>query len=1292
MCPMPKKDSRILCVGTNEKDAELIKGALDGTSDSYKFEMVQSCRDAMRRIAAGVGYELAFVDLDRCDGRAFQLISAIRNASLSTRIISLVNEEEDERIVSSLKAGADNYLTRSSGNMDRWREAASDLCRQLSSVDERGTKIGSVNQPIHVLYATRQDDRSDIIQQYMSRCKQALSVEFADPDTVLADKLAGHKEFDVLLLDYDLLGARTLKIIREVRRTFTKRLPVVLAVSEAGEDEAAQAMKLGADDYIVRSKSFIHRVPTVLENAALRSAMSREQARLARSEERYRIISGLISNYTYAFDVTAEKKLVLEWVSESFEKKFGYSKSELEGLGGWQALTHEEDAGIVAGHVERVLDGKPDQAEFRFVTRTGDVVWLRDYAEPGWDSAHVKVVKVYGGSQDLTGQKSAENELRIVENRMREVADSLPQPLIEVDIFGKITFANRVAFEFMAADQEDFEKGSFLFDFVLPIDRERAIDSFGGILRGEEIEPRQYTIVRKDGSTRPVIVSATRIERGPEVVGMRIVLLDMTRINAIQEAVKASENRYRMLFENSADELFILDGDCTVLQINQAALDKLGYSREEILGRKLSAILPERIRGQENARIERILQEGEGTFESLHARKDGSVIPVEVHGRSILLDENRTILLAARDLTERKKAQAAIRESEEKFKNLVESSLVGVFIIQDGRLVYANPAFSKIFGYTQDELIGTFSIAKGIVPHERERVMERIRTRLGNDSLTGRYVFHALRKDGTAIEVETLGSRTVFEGRPALIGTLEDVTERRKAEEKLRDSEARYRDLFENSVDAIYLSTPSGRMLDINPAGVRLFGFSSKQELLNVDDISVFYDNKEDREVFARTVEAKGVVRDFEVKIKRKDGQRITVLDTASVVLDDKGQIAGYHGLLRDLTEKRKLEEQLFQSQKLESLGQLTSGIAHDFNNVLGGIMGFTELATEKTSEDDVVHSYLTKIYGLAERAAKITRQLLAFARRQILMPKDMNLNELIADLFELLPRLIGEHVEARFIPGKDLKTVRADPSQIEQVLLNLSVNASDAMPQGGMLVMETNNAYLDETYCASHANVQPGDYVVVSVSDTGRGMDAATLQRIFEPFFTTKEVGKGTGLGLAVVHGIIQQHGGSINVYSEIGKGTTFKLYFPAIMAAAEKLNNQPRGARRLMTGTETVLVVEDNPELREFMRTLLIENGYTVLTAIDGEQGAAVFAENAALISLVVTDVVMPKMGGAELREKILSEYPDKKFMLVSGYPGHAINHGALLDSNVDFLQKPFTAFEFSEKVRRTIDKPVS
>ncbi len=633
--------------------------------------------------------------------------------------------------------------------------------------------------------------------------------------------------------------------------------------------------------------------------------------------------------------------------------------------------------------------------------------------------------------------------------------------------------------------------------------------------------------------------------------------------------------------------------------------------------------------------------------------------------------------------------RAALRESEGKFRNLVESSLVGVYLIQDGKFAYVNPAMAKIFRYAQDELVSMPSILQTIAAEDRGKVLENIRKRVEGEAESIRYEFHGVRKDGEVIDVEVLGSRTIYGGKPAIIGTIEDITERKRAVENLRESEERYRAIFEESLDAIYISTPEGKMLDINSAGVKLFGYNSKEELLSVEDVREYYVDLNEREKFVTKLEASGIIRNFEIKMRRRDGEVLTVLDSANVVRDKNGKVAAYRGILRDITAEKKLEEQLIQSQKLESLGQLTSGIAHDFNNVLGGIIGFSELALGKIEESHPVHNYLMRIYGLADRAAKITKQLLAFARRQILQPKNLDVNELITDFMDLLPRVLGEHVQISFVPDAELKTVRADPSQIEQVLINLAVNAGDAMPNGGKLIIETRNTHLDEFYCRVHTNVQPGEYVMIAVSDTGTGIDESVKQRIFEPFFTTKEVGKGTGLGLSVVHGIIRQHGGSINVYSEAGKGTTFKMYFPAVGHLAESLGHRPTTGANLNRGDETVLVVEDNEELREFIKTLLEESGYSVLTAAEGVEGVGVFEQHSQKISLVITDIMMPKMSGRELRKVIDSRHPGTKFLFISGYTENAVHHGFILDPDVDFLQKPFTVNEFSEKVRNILDR---
>jgi two-component system, cell cycle sensor histidine kinase and response regulator CckA len=394
---------------------------------------------------------------------------------------------------------------------------------------------------------------------------------------------------------------------------------------------------------------------------------------------------------------------------------------------------------------------------------------------------------------------------------------------------------------------------------------------------------------------------------------------------------------------------------------------------------------------------------------------------------------------------------------------------------------------------------------------------------------------------------------------------------------------------------------------------------------------------------------------------------------------------------IRDITERIALEERLRQSQKMEAVGRLAGGIAHDFNNLLTIILGYSQILSDGFPAGSRLADSNAQIKSAAERAAGITRQLLAFSRKQVLSPRVINLNDIVLNLDSLLRRLIGEDIEVMTVPANDLGTVKADPGQIEQVIMNLALNSRDAMPQGGKLTLETANATLDENYANQHQAVEPGKYVMLAVSDTGHGMTTETMGRIFEPFYTTKEVGKGTGLGLSMVYGIVKQSGGYIWVYSEPGQGTTFKIYLPRVDQPAE-----PASAERPLIGgargTETILLVEDDPQLRELSTSVLSHCGYRVLTASTPEEGIAICESNHRDIRLLVTDVVMPRMNGRQLAERIQKVSPRIRVLYISGYTDNAIVHYGVLDSGLWFLAKPFTLSALVAKVREVLDAATS
>jgi two-component system cell cycle sensor histidine kinase/response regulator CckA len=513
-----------------------------------------------------------------------------------------------------------------------------------------------------------------------------------------------------------------------------------------------------------------------------------------------------------------------------------------------------------------------------------------------------------------------------------------------------------------------------------------------------------------------------------------------------------------------------------------------------------------------------------------------------------------------------------------------------------------------------------------------------------------------------------------------LARVLRYAIERKRAEEALRASETHYRTILENIGDGVLITDRQGRYLDVNPRACEVTGYP-REELLRLNTADTYLP-EERAGVLPRLAEiARSGSASYERSLLRKDGAVIAV-DVNARALPAGNLLA----TLRDVTDRKRLEEQLRQAQKMEAVGRLAGGVAHDFNNVLTAIFGYADLLTEEFPAGSPARQDLEEIRKAATRAAALTRQLLAFSRQQVLAPVVLSVNDLVDDVDKMLRRLVGEDVELRLTLVRDAGNVRADSGQLQQVIVNLVVNARDAMPTGGKLLIETADADLTEQYAELHQAVIPGRYVMLAVSDTGVGMDAQTKARIFEPFFTTKEKGKGTGLGLSTVYGIVKQSGGYVWVYSEPGHGTTFKVYLPRVDAPAEP-QAPPREAATL-TGTETILLAEDDEILRPLTKGLLAKLGYTVLDAESAEQALAVAGARQGPIHLLVADVVMPGASGRELARRLAQSRPETRVLYVSGYTDDAIVHHGMLEPGLKFLQKPFTPATLARKVREVLD----
>ncbi|WP_372683121.1 PAS domain S-box protein [Desulfosarcina sp.] len=644
---------------------------------------------------------------------------------------------------------------------------------------------------------------------------------------------------------------------------------------------------------------------------------------------------------------------------------------------------------------------------------------------------------------------------------------------------------------------------------------------------------------------------------------------------------------------------------------------------------------------------------------------------------------------------ELKRAVEPLRESEALFRNLFERhAAVQLFIDpHNGNMIDANGAAEEFYGWTREQLQQMRIQEINILPPEEVTLeMEKARTKQRIY-----FEFQHRLADGSIRDVEVFSSKIQVKGKDLLHSIIHDITARKQAERTLRESEQSFSQLFESApVPMAYASDVDGyKKTTWNKAWYHTFGYAREQaEGKSGNDIGLWV-NPSDRSRFIETANRQNYVTDFEAPLRRRDGA-VRECSIFGRFIDKTG-----HRLLMavylDITNRRrvdrereKLQAQLSQAQKMESVGRLAGGVAHDFNNMLGAILGYTELGMLGVSPTDPTYGTLTDIQKAAQQSANLTRQLLAFARKQTVAPQLLDLNVTVEGMLKMLRRLIGEDIDLEWLPGKDLDPVRMDPSQIEQLLANLCVNARDAIHDTGKITVETGAATVDEKDCIAHVGMVPGEYVLLAVKDNGCGMDAETRTHLFEPFFTTKEVGKGTGLGLATVYGMVKQNNGFIEVHSEPGRGTTVDIYLPRNTAETGRATKTD-AAQPTARGHETILLVEDEPMLLDITTKMLERQGYTVRDAATPGEAIRLAREHAGEIHLVMTDVVMPEMNGRDLAKNLLSLYPDLKRLFMSGYTADVIAHHGVLDEGVQFIQKPFSVQTLAVKVREVLDEPI-
>lgn len=772
--------------------------------------------------------------------------------------------------------------------------------------------------------------------------------------------------------------------------------------------------------------------------------------------------------------------------------------------------------------------------------------------------------------------------------------------------------------------------------------------------------------------------------------------------NKSEEKRHESEERLQRVVESVQDIIYAASPEGKITYLNPAFEQITGWARDELIGKDSTLLLHPDELSLARERLYRIIRgEKMPVVESRVRSRSGEYIVLE-STTSVKMQDGKVIEIMGigRDVTMSRKIERSLRESEERFRSLSEQSLQGIYIIKDGKMIFANDMVCEITGYSQDEILdwSPGEVIKLVHPDDKDFVLKQMRRKQAGDSeVVPLYEFRIIDKKGK-IKWLLLHSKTIrYEGGTALEAVIMDITKRKMAEEALRDSEKKFSTIFYASPNSITISViGDGRFIEVNESFLRLTGYT-REEVIGHTSLELnIWAKSEDRDFVTRGLQAHGAVRNLEVEFRVKSGETRQGLFSGEVI-----HLGGEPYLLavtNDISEIKQTQDalketegQLRQMQKMEAMGRLAGGVAHDFNNLLTVIIGYSALISRRLTKDNPLWENIQEIGKAGSQASTLTRQLLAFSRKQVLQPRVLNINNVVANVEKMIRRLIGEDIELVSVLYPDLGQIKADPGQIEQVIMNLVVNARDAMPRGGRIIIETSNVNLDKLHARQHLQMEPGSYIMLAVSDDGCGMEKETLSHVFEPFYTTKEKGKGTGLGLSTVYGIVKQSGGYIRAYSEPGRGTTFKIYMPRVEKSTEPAQEETP-YEDLPCGFETILLVEDEDMVRKLIHSILQMCGYNVLVARNGGEAILICEQHKDPIQLMLTDIVMPIIDGPNLAKRLEGLRPDMKVLYMSGYTDNVVILQGILGSDLPFLQKPITPESLTNKVREVLGRSMS
>lgn len=1009
----------------------------------------------------------------------------------------------------------------------------------------------------------------------------------------------------------------------------------------------------------------------------LRESVRALTEKLKESEGRYKALTdtslqGIVILQGLPIRIVYASRPVSEILGYSLEEILSASPEQIQNF-----MYGEDRSGFLSKYEGR-LEGKvvPPRYEARVTRKDGELRWLEIFSsrieydgKPAVQAAFV----------DITERKRIEEALRESEGKYRRIFENVQDVFYQVDNRGNILDISPSIERYSEYTREELVGRPVTDVYANPSDREKLLAAISN--RGEVID---FELHLRAKSGRSVITSVNAhvlYSESGEPLGIEGSLRDMSERRKSEVALRASEERYRQLFYQSPVGIFYFDTDLRITDFNTQFEDILESTRERLLGLDLSKLRDQRVLPAIRQSIAGLEAQYEGQYQATTSSAEVWVLMKTAP----VYDEKGHVrggVGIVEDMTKRREVEREIFMLAQALKSIRDC--VSITDLEDN-ILFVNDAFAKTYGYSPSELLAK---SVGIVRSENnpKEIMEQILPATLRGGWQGEILNK--RKDGSEFPVY-LSSSVVRdpEGSPiALIGAATDITERKRAELRLRESEERYRSLVDSARDVIFTATPNGVITSLNPAFELSTGWQRSEWLRKTyNDLFHHDDFAGSRENFLRALEGQPVPM-LEIRIRTKGGDYIVGEFTITPQVQD-GKIIGLLGVARDVTERKRLEEQYRQSQKMESLGTLAGGIAHDFNNILAIILGHASLLSHSKHSPSKQIASTEAIIKATNRGAALVSQLLTFASKTDVVFESVSINDVVQEITKLIAETFPRTIVITTRLDSDLPTIVADPTQVHQMVLNLCINSRDAMPRGGTLSLVT-SLVGGEAVAGQFAAAGAAQYVVLQVSDTGAGMDEETKQRVFEPFFTTKEKGKGTGLGLATAYGIIESHGGFVDVESEVGVGTTFQIYLPAQTNVPEKQEKVGGTAQDVPRGSETILLVEDEEMLLDLVKNILISNGYSTITACDGVEAVELYMLHRRDISLVVADFGLPRLTGSEVYLKLKRINPQVKVILASGFlePGFTAD---ILKSGVrEVIRKPYQPDELLRCIRRVLD----